>query len=194
MNIVQIGCCDGNDDVFQFINNNYENIKNAYLIEPVLLSLNKAKDLYQNMEKVKFLNIAITDDEKLSEIEMYIPNTDSWNSSFQACSNSKAHAEQHFSIANIIGSKLIKVKAETLNNLFDDLKMSKVDRLYIDTEGLDCKIVDSVDIEKYNIEYIQFEYIHCKDVLDSIINKLNSLNYDMSYDTFNIFANRKNKK
>jgi FkbM family methyltransferase len=152
MNIVQIGCHDGNDHVYKFINENLAFIKTAHLIEPIKENLLKAVDLYKNFEFVNLHELAIVDNDLINEIEIFYP--EDINES-QTASILKSHS-QYFQ-SNL---KSVIVSCQSLNKFFKLNNINDIDRLYIDTEGLDCKIIDSIDFNLYNIKYIEYEYIH----------------------------------
>jgi hypothetical protein len=61
MNIIQIGCNDGNDHVYSYIKDNIENINNIYLIDVSNKALEKAKLRYANIPNAYFYNLAICD-------------------------------------------------------------------------------------------------------------------------------------
>ena len=48
----------------------------------------------------------------------------------------------------------------TLNKLFEKYQMSNIDVLFIDAEGIDDKLIYSIDFEKYNISEIYYENLH----------------------------------
>lgn len=58
------------------------------------------------------------------------------------------HTQQHF----------ISVPTISINSLLKNY--TDIDRLYVDAEGSDIDIINSIDLEKFDIPYIMFEYIH----------------------------------
>ena len=73
----------------------------------------------------------------------------------------------------------------SMEKFFQSQGITKCDRLYIDTEGLDCKILLSFDISKYNFEWIEFEILHTDGVFqrgpnyNNVIKMLTSLDYEI---------------
>jgi hypothetical protein len=47
-----------------------------------------------------------------------------------------------------------------LNNLFNKYNLTNIDILYIDAEGLDDLLIQSIDFNLFNINEIYFEHIH----------------------------------
>jgi len=152
MHIVQIGCHDGNDHVFDFINSNFENISKAYLIEPLHENYLRAVEKYKKFNFVEIIEAAIVDDESLSSIEIFYPENIDQS---QTTSIYKKHAEKH---QDKVLSRV--VSCFTLNSLFKNKEIKKIDRLYIDAEGLDCKIINSINFSEFEIMYLEYEYTH----------------------------------
>lgn len=151
MKIIQIGCYDGNDHVYEYVSSNFDKVHEAHLIEPLSEALSLAKERYSKFNFIKFYEMAVVDKD-VNEIDFYYP---------------KDIKEGQTSSININHSKLFqtevlckKVKAITLEKFLENNQLYDIDRLYIDTEGLDCKILTSLDLNKYNIRHIEYEYIH----------------------------------
>jgi FkbM family methyltransferase len=175
MNIVQIGCHDGDDHVFEFISSNSKNISKAYLIEPLSENCRKARERYSNFNFVEIIEAAIVEDENISNIEIFYPENIEQS---QTTSIFRNHAEKH---QDKVLSKF--VDCFTISKLFENKNLQTINRLYIDAEGLDCKIINSINFTKHNIGYIEYEYTH-SDGTDqfgefgkNIENKLNDLGY-----------------
>jgi len=71
-----------------------------------------------------------------------------------------------------------EVESMTLNELFDSYNFSKIDLLFIDTEGYDEKIIKSIDFEKYDIGEIYYENLHCD--INSLRHFLEIKNYQIT--------------
>lgn len=153
MNIVQIGCHDGNDHVFDYIKNNSDKINKIFLIEPIEEKIQELKHTYNAFTNVAFFNLAITETDEKKETSFFIP-LDLLHS--QTSSVNKAHLSRHYGGEY----KEIIIPCTTLNNFLTLHNLKTIDRLYIDAEGLDCKIVRSIDFDKFNIPYICYEHIH----------------------------------
>lgn len=152
MNIIQIGCHDGNDHVFQFVSENSHAIDRLILVEPLSEKIKEAKIKYQDFQFVEFFELAIVDFEDKDEISFFFPE-DLIHS--QISSIDINHVLRHR-----LDVKEIKVKCLNIKKFLDSLNLSKIDKFYIDTEGLDCKIIKQIDFQKYSIDYIEYEYIH----------------------------------
>ena len=175
MTIVQIGCNDGKDHILDFCIKNKESIEQIHLIEPNPEALEDCKQTYLDFKQAEFHNLAIVPND-IESVNLYIPQVKSLNGHASTSTNHLiTHGHNHFNSIN--------VTAINLNKFFDVNKITKCDRLYIDTEGLDCKIILNLDIEKYGIGRIEFEILHTDGVFakgenyNSCVEKLKSLGY-----------------
>ena len=77
--------------------------------------------------------------------------------------NKSGHASTSYEHLIAHGHKDIEmtsIDCITLENFSLQNNIKYCDRLYIDTEGLDCSILLDFDYNKYDIKYIEFEKIH----------------------------------
>lgn len=149
MNILQIGCNDGNDHVLQYAKAQAD-INKIILIDASFEALEKCKKTYRNIPNCQFLHSAVvTDDSEF--VNFFVPTK---ASDSQHCSLNFDHLLKH----HHKDVSTIKVPAININALLETYK--PIDRLYIDTEGLDCQLVSSIDFSKHKIPYIFFEFIH----------------------------------
>jgi FkbM family methyltransferase len=178
MNIIQIGCNNGNDHAYIYIKDNIQDIKNIYLIDVSSKALEKAKLRYIDISNTNFYNLAICDSEDIKELEIfYAEDISSEHLSFR-----KNHHTSHGN-KNTINS--FNIKSITINNFIKENKIDIVDILYIDTEGLDCRIVQSIDFNMCNIKKIHFEHVHCEHPFSqgdcneyiNVVNKLTEYGY-----------------
>jgi FkbM family methyltransferase len=153
MKIVQIGSNDGDDSVRQFINKNQNNIELVVLVEPIPFILDKLKENYKDFNNVFIENIAISDDE-LEKFTLYYEE----GSNYELSSFRKQHLiDCNCSLEKI---KSIDVDCLTINQLFEKYSIDTLDYLYIDTEGLDVHIINSIDFNKFKIKNLIFEVTH----------------------------------
>ena len=175
MTIVQIGCNDGKDHILDFCQKNKEGIEQIHLIEPNPEALEDCKQTYSDFKQARFHNLAIVPNDADS-IDLHIPRSKSFNAHASTLTN---HLTNH----GHIDFDTINVPATSLAGFFDSNKIGKCDRLYIDTEGLDCEIILNFNIQKYNIARIEFETLHSDGFLakgqnyNSSIEKLKTLGY-----------------
>jgi FkbM family methyltransferase len=154
MNIIQIGCFDGNDDVYTFVSQNYTNINKLILVDVLEEKIQEAKQIYSKYTFVDYLNIAIVDDDNIKNIVIYKPKNLVHG---QLTSIYKNNISKFFQDTEI---EQFNIDCISINQLFKKFYLKDIDRLYIDTEGLDCKIINSIDYKLYNINYIEYEYVH----------------------------------
>lgn len=187
MNIIQIGCHVGDDHVYDFILNNYCN--NIILIDANPYALEVCKRKYADIQtNIIYLNYAIVPQlDTSNHIKFYIPLDDKVSAH---CSTSLDFIKKH----NHTDWESIETPCITINQLIlENLKLQVIDRLYIDAEGLDAKIISSLDLDKINIKYILFEHIHSDGAfihgseLNKAIDKLKKYNFIIeNSDMYNI--------
>ena len=174
MKIVQIGTCVANDDITEIISNNELDL--LLLVEPMEIHNNKIMDCYKHVKNVYLENIAITDGDE-SEISFFYHEND--GPKYEVASLEKHHILKHG--YNEEGIIELKVKSMTLNNLFEKYKLDVIDILFIDAEGMDDRLIRSINFEKYKINKLYFENLHIKD--QSIYNTLSELGYSITNNT-----------
>ena len=184
MKIIQIGANNGKDEVFDFINQNRFNIELAILIEPIPFIINDLKDQYKELDNISIENIAINDDPNSKHLTLYYIE----NSNYEVSSFNKEHVIVHKPKDEINEIKFLDIPCMTFNNIMEKYSLINLDYLFIDTEGLDTYIINSIDFKKYNIKNISFESKHTDgpfitgENANQIINYLTQLGYTLKYD------------
>lgn len=171
MNIVQIGSNRGYDDLTNYISENRNNINLLLLVEPLEKFNDSLNECYNYIQNKFIENIVVTDtnDEYVSiYLDLNMDDSQAQTSLL------KEHVIKHFPNGEIIEKK---VKCVNINNLFDNYNLSSIDYLFIDAEGIDDKIIKSIDFEKYSIDKIYYETAHIN--RKDIKNFLNENGYDV---------------
>jgi FkbM family methyltransferase len=152
MNIVNIGCNDGDDHVLAFCKKNRDKLSKVLMVEPSVDKLNECMQNYAGIENVYFIDKAITVDNN-NELTLYVDSNCSMghHTSFR-----KEHLQAH----NHTEITAQEFPAININNLFEEHGLETIDRLYIDVEGYDVDIVNSIDFDKYKVNRIRFEATH----------------------------------
>lgn len=146
MKIVQIGCNNGDDEIYKIISSQLVDFAllvdaNPFVIEEL------AKVRYKSFNNVKIECHLISNDEV--EKYFYIPHFEGHKYS-QHSSLSIDHILKH-------GHKLEESKSFLMNSipiekLFEVNQLSIIDYLYVDCEGADFDIINSIDFNKFNIK------------------------------------------
>lgn len=151
MNILQVGCNNCDDHVFDFIADNKDLINLFVVIDALPDCVSIAKEKYSFLgKKLHPLNCAVSD--KNGVLEFFYPQGEDKSAH---ASLSKSHLIDHRH--PILDSFF--VPSLNLNCLLDSYKNS-IDKLYIDMEGLDTKTLLNLDFEKNKIKYIEYEFYH----------------------------------
>jgi hypothetical protein len=153
------------------------------LVEPQEIFNSSIKNIYQdynfNIEN-KIINL---DESKKSEI-------------FYTCIHKHLSSLKKENIENHgLGVPISEVVYEsiTLNELFEKYNVVDLDILFVDVEGMDDKIISSIDFNKVSIKQIYYEFSHIDD--ESFINFLNTRGYEVHKNIFyNGYTNLATKK
>lgn len=173
--VVQIGTNDGitHDSLYQYITK--YNLP-ALLVEPqpdVFLRLRKN---YRDCTNVKFSNVAVGDKDGTMPFYRIKADLVQKGGEYKASSGSSFYREQI--VENVLNRlpprrtdilkhisdnpddyiEEVEVKTKTLQSLFDEYNIKKVDFLLTDCQGFDFVILKQLDLKKYSPDVINFEH------------------------------------
>lgn len=193
--LIQIGCNVGNDEVYELLKNTNNKFR-AILIDPNINSLNRCKTAYHDIlesHSIDFLDYAIVPEENINSVDLYVPKNDD-------CSPFVSTIQDHTIRHSHSECDKITTKAMSINALFEKLNVIDLDYLYIDTEGLCVDILINLDMNKYKIDKIIFEYIHSDGLLsyggpklNTLYEKMNKYNYIGKKIGYNIVCKKNDK-
>ena len=201
MNIFQLGVCQSNDDVYEYIRDNKLNPDLLVLIEPMSIHNETIWDAYKgldciDLDNVKLENVAITT-QPTGDVSFYYHPNDFGNpatsASFEVASTDPMHLVKHgYKINELVE---LKVPSTTMDRLFDKYNVTDIDLLAVDTEGMDDTILKSIDYNKFNIKTIIFENLHIRD--QNIYSFLESCGYNIvdrnyGHNGWNVLVEKKN--
>tara|TARA_Y100000294_G_C8537221_1_gene329595 strand:- start:291 stop:917 length:627 start_codon:yes stop_codon:yes gene_type:complete len=193
MIFVHIGAGAGDQDPFsnfrdgfsEYVKNHESKIKKIFVIEPNPKNIEKLKKTWENYNDTEFLNFAIVPNNfENEEIKLFYSEEDSLHC--QYLSNNIDHIKHYFpnSKINYLLAKTLKI--ETFLNKF--FKNQTIESFSTDIEGADSDIIMDIDLVKYKINNISFEYLHLsKDQKKKLIDKL--INNGYSYNGVGIDHN-----
>jgi FkbM family methyltransferase len=194
--VIQIGCSDGDDHVFQFLKSSKKTYK-VVLVDAFLPALKVAKERYKDLNKhnIKFLNKAVLDNEDEFVDFFYTDDGQIHGSS---------SIFEKFLIDHGVNKDLIKkerVEAININALLKENTNSKIEYLFIDAESLDCSLINNLKLEQFDISNIIFEWAHSEgartgrntDTFRETRDKLEKAGYNLhkhESDAWNIIASK----
>ena len=155
MIVVQIGTNRAYDDLTDIIRK--VNVSKLVLVEPIPFHNQMISECYGSFPDVTIENIAITTDENQKEISFYLHYKD--GPDHQVASTDINHVAKHYGHEKS-GIFQLKVNALSISELFKKHDLQKIDILFIDAEGIDDKIIKSIDFDKFDIGAIYFENLH----------------------------------
>ena len=186
--VVQIGANDGrtHDSLFQYISKGQ---LSGLLVEPQVDIFERLKNNYNTHTntELKFANVAVG--EKDGEIPFYRINPDlvMEGMEYKASSGSSFYRDQ---IVGNVKNRLppvrtnvlkhisdnpddyiqeVSVRVSTLESLFREYSVDKIDFLLIDCQGFDYKILKQLDFERFSPDIINYEHglLSAEELLES---------------------------
>lgn len=184
LNIIQLGTNNGNDHVFDFISKNERKIKNFLAIDALPRCVELVKERYSFLE------------ERLIPLNVAIGIKDGYAEFFYPKKESESYLSSLIELQMLVRSELkllnkMIVPVFNINTLFNNLSFNKIDRLYIDIEGMDGKVLVEMDFEKFLPDFIQFEYSHSSGTdLEKIFDKFRKYKYSINQAPRDVYATR----
>lgn len=168
MKIFQLGVCKGNDDLTEIIKD--KNIDLLVLVEPLDFHNSDIEKCYRHIKNKHIENIVISIDNNATETSFYYHTND--GPLYEVASLDKRHILKHGYDEDGIIEK--KITCQTINDLFDRYNVDTIDILFIDAEGLDDGIIQTINFSRFNILNIYFENLHLK---SNVYNYLENKHY-----------------
>lgn len=179
MKVVQIGSNKGNDSLSEHLLSNYDELEFGLFVEAIPFHINDLKKCYSKFENITIENIAIkTPDYQGDKIKFYLHTKDAPH--YGISSSNKEHILQHErDVPHLQGGKILEFELNciSLNDLFEKYNITNLDWLFLDAEGMDAKILLSLDWRKYNIKRVEFEFLHLKEDEEKILNLFDTMGY-----------------
>jgi hypothetical protein len=173
MKIIQLGTNNAQDDLTKIImSHNPSEIELLVLVEPQEIFNDSIKNVYKDYDfsiENKIINL-----EEDKKYEIFYTCVHKHLSSLK-----KENIENHgldVPISEVIYESM------TINKLFEKYNVIDLDILFVDVEGMDDKIISSIDFDKISIKQIYYEFLHIDD--ESFINFLNTKGYEVHKDIF----------
>ena len=186
--LIVIGACHG-----FWLENDIKKCSNKILlIEPVKYNFDQLKNRFKNYKNIIFENIAIGEKNELIDFFYILESSVTklkkhWASGIGSFSKDHIlkHRTKRFKVTeNDI--KCIKIETITFNQLTEKYKITHINKLIIDTEGFDYKIIKSINFKKIFINEIMLEKKHL-DATFQINNKLDEIKNLFSKENYKIF-------
>ena len=174
--------------------------KKILFVEPVKYNFIQLQNNYKNLKNAIFENLAVSDNN--DKLNFFFVKLDSikklgkhWASGIGSFSKKHIldHKSKRFQITDN-DIDIIEIIPITFDQLMQKHNIEIIDKLLIDIEGSEKKIIESINFEKTLIKELIFEYKHLDDTflfnesLEKIINYLSKKNFkEVNRDKENIF-------
>jgi FkbM family methyltransferase len=176
MNLVQLGANVGNDHVQKFIEG--FNFNKIILVEPITKCHPILKENYKNVPNIHIESSVIISDPNTFKVDFYYIDYPEYNiggSNFEVSSLYEGITSSRGTNWRDLGRK-IELDSLNFESLLAKYNISKVDFLFIDIEGEDEKVLNSLDLSKYDFKIVMWE--RNDDDLTSVLKqKFFKLNY-----------------
>ena len=181
---IQVGANRGNDTFYKICKT--YNPSKIILVEPVIECHTHLRECYKDVPEVYYEHAAIVDDDSIESVRL--------------CQVDLNHHGAHSSVIPlkdwvITSDNSRCVPAVTLTSLLKKYDLVDIGLLFIDTEGNDSRIINSIDFNRYNINTIiyenwsftsdcfnDFNILNGISGMDYIKNKLTTLGYTVKFD------------
>ena len=162
------------------------------LIEPVVYNFNQLKNKFKKYKNIIFENIAINEKNEVKDFYYVLESSviklkKHWASGIGSFSKDHIlkHKTKRFQIAES-DIKCVRIKTITFDNLITKYQIKSINKIIIDTEGFDYKIIKSINFKNIIIKELMFEKKH----LDStfrIGNKLSEIKELLKNESYELF-------
>ncbi len=162
--VVQIGSNDGKtgDPLYKLLQKNKQ--WEALLVEPVPYVFERLKANYPDQSRFICANTAINDGTTLPFYwvdplaKEHLPKLPYWFD--QLGGFDKEHILKHFDGQLAPYLRSTAIKGTTLDQLLHEHQVSQINILHIDTEGYDWQVLLQLNLERFQPEFIMYEYNH----------------------------------
>lgn len=145
-----------NEGFASFVKKKVDKNKKIFLVEANPKNIKYLKKSWKKYKNVKIFNIAIVAKKIKKKIKMFYCKEDCPH--YQTMSTSFGHVKKHYPNNKI---DFIFVDTISINNFFNNnFATREVDYLAMDVEGLEYAIIMNLNLNKFIIKNISFEYLH----------------------------------
>lgn len=163
--------------------------KNILLVEPLNYNFLQLQERFKKNNNIYFENRFVSNNNNKTKFFFVKENSVTklgkhWASGIGSFSKKHImdHKSKHFNITNN-DIDMVVIRCVTFNELCQKYSIGHIDKLLIDAEGSEKKIIESIDYKKILIKELTFEYKHLdktfffKNKLKKLIKFLNNENF-----------------
>lgn len=179
LRVVQVGANKGNDELYNYIQENYDQLEFGLFVEANSLHIDDLAECYKNYQNIIIENIAIKVPSQNQDIlTIYYHTNEHPHYGISSCNieHLKKHMEwcPHLQGGEV---KSFDVSCITLDDLFEKYSITELDILFLDIEGIDAEVLLTFDWKKYSIKRVEFEHLHLGEYGDAIKNMMIGMGY-----------------
>jgi len=159
MIVIQVGTNTGNDHVLQLCKQ--MKFDRILLVEPFVIHNTSIQRHYNGIPNVNIDNIAIVPN-NVKNIDLYFTHEDGPaghpNKSYEVASIKPEHLVKHDYKYESLSK--VTVPAMTMNEYFANYGLTKIHYLFLDIEGIDFEVLETIDFDTFDIRHLQIEHLH----------------------------------
>lgn len=159
MIVVQIGTNNGNDHVRDFCLKHKPS--KIILVEPFSIHKSEIIKNYDGIDNVIIETLAITADDDKQKTLFYSTMDGPIRGpmcSYHVTSIKPEHLLKHNYSRDTLRS--FTVDSITMNELFIKHNLDTIDYVFLDIEGIDFEVLQTIDFKRFNIKNLQIEVLH----------------------------------
>lgn len=159
MILVQVGTNTGNDHVLQLCKQ--QQFDQIFLVEPFAIHNESIHKYYAGISNYTVDNIAIVP-KSVANVDFYYTDNDGPAGhpckSYEVASIKPDHLVKHnYSYMSL---RKISVPALTMNEYLTKYNLRQIDYLFLDIEGIDFEVLETIDFSTFDIRNLQIEHLH----------------------------------
>jgi hypothetical protein len=156
MKVVQIGSNKGNDHLSKYLKDSYKELDFGLFVEANPLHIGNLKNCYSCYKNAIVENVAIKLPSYTNDnVKLYYHQND--GPMYHIASLVKQHILIYYPEE---GLKSFDIPCIALEQLFNKYKITSLDWLLLDIEGIDAEILLDTDWSRYDIKKIEYERLH----------------------------------
>lgn len=195
MKVVQIGTNNGDDHVRDLCRGLKPDL--ILLVEPFTIHNPEIHRNYTGISNYQIENVAITNDGE-SEKTLFYCDADGPSRgagcSYHVTSIDPQHLVKHGYPPSAL--RTFTAPAMSLNNLLAKYHCEQLDFLFLDVEGIDFEVLQSLDFDRFAISHLQIEHLHLDRILlfQFMASKgFTPMSHGMDYSGFDTMFRRENR-
>lgn len=140
---------------YEYVKNDFSENKKIVCVEANDIHIDDIKSRFQDFNDLIVYNLAIVDDKKINKVKLFYCTKDAPD--YQVSSLDIEHVKKHYPNEQILSKS---VSCMEINTFLENFKKYNIEYLKLDIEGVDEKILTSINFKMFTIKNISIEKLH----------------------------------